>query len=159
LVGRYVFPPEWRIVLLRPTGETVWHGSREYEAFSHLTHANPTEALCRILLTGMLPALAAQDVDAFGEALYEYNTRAGEGFAAAQDGAYASAVVADCVQALRRQGVRGAGQSSWGPTVFAVIEDVEKATWLRERLNELAAGVGPIAVTRGNLNGARYSHQ
>jgi predicted sugar kinase len=53
--------------------------------------------------------------------VYELNARVGDAFAPAQGGRYASAAVADCVTRLRAAGVRGVGQSSWGPTVFAVV--------------------------------------
>jgi beta-RFAP synthase len=127
LVGRYEFPSDWRVVLARPTGEAPWHGSREAQAFSRLQRPNPTDALCRLVLTGMLPALTARDLDGFGEALHEFNARAGEAFAAEQGGTYASPAVAALVDWLRKQGVRGVGQSSWGPTVFAVVENEHRA--------------------------------
>jgi beta-ribofuranosylaminobenzene 5'-phosphate synthase len=128
LVGRYEFPAEWRVVLARPAGAPAWHGARERGAFARLGRNNPTDALCRIVLTGMLPALAARDLDAFGEALHEYNARAGEAFAAEQGGPYAGPAVTELVESLKGAGVKGVGQSSWGPTVFAVTADpsVEK---------------------------------
>jgi predicted sugar kinase len=88
----------------------------------------------------MLPALAEQDLTVFGEALHEFNARAGEWFAAAQGGRYATEEVAALVRWLRGQGVRGVGQSSWGPTVFAVVEAAQAAFWqrrLEERFTDL----------------------
>ena len=79
--------------------------------------------LCRLVLLGMLPALAEHDLEAFGEALYDFNCRAGEPFAPVQGGVYAGPRIAEVVAFVRQQGVRGVGQSSWGPTVFAVTED------------------------------------
>src|SRR5262249_44344934 len=87
------------------------------------------------LLVGMLPALAEQDVEAFGEALYEYNARSGELFAAVQGGTYADRRVADLVAFLRREGVRGVGQSSWGPAVFAVTAHEDRAAQLTAGLH------------------------
>jgi beta-ribofuranosylaminobenzene 5'-phosphate synthase len=131
LVARLSFPADWRVVVYDAPGEAAWHGGRERQAFAKLAEAGPspaeTEALCRIVLTGMLPALAAADLEGFGEALYEFNARAGDAFAPAQGGRYAGPAVAALVARLREMGVRGVGQSSWGPAVFAVTGSLAEA--------------------------------
>jgi beta-ribofuranosylaminobenzene 5'-phosphate synthase len=138
LVARLSFPDDWRVLVYSPPGETAWHGGRERQAFAKLAEAGPspaeTEALCRIVLTGMLPALAAADLEAFGEALYEFNARVGDAFAPIQGGRYANPAVAHLVARIRGMRVKGVGQSSWGPTVFAVVgspgaaSDLQRAT-------------------------------
>jgi beta-RFAP synthase len=138
LVARLNFPETWRLVLALPVaaeGVSGLHGMREIEAFTRLS-AEPgrTDALCRLVLLGLLPALLERDVDAFGEALYEFNAQVGEAFAPVQGGVYASPRVAELVTYLRGQGVRGVGQSSWGPTVFAVVADEDRARHLADRL-------------------------
>jgi beta-RFAP synthase len=155
LAARVAFPDDWRVVLLRPPAALGLHGPGEREAFARLPGDDArTEALCRLALLGLLPALAEQDLRAFGEALYEYNRRAGEGFAAVQGGPYAGPFAPEAVAWARRRGVRGAGQSSWGPTVFAVVADQEGA----ERLVEAArAEFGPAIealATQGRNGGA-----
>jgi predicted sugar kinase len=113
------------------------HGGSERDAFARLsasgTGVSPvsrTEALCRLVLLGMLPALVECDVDAFGEALYEFNARVGEAFAPVQGGVYASPHIAELITFMRTQNIRGVGQSSWGPAVFAVVADSERAEHL-----------------------------
>lgn len=131
LVARLDFPAEWAVLLLNPDGGTGWHGGRERSALARLGPAPAeTEALCRLVLTGLLPALASADLDLFGEALYELNARVGDVFARAQGGRYGSPAVAACVARLRGLGVKGVGQSSWGPTVFGVVRRGEAADLL-----------------------------
>jgi predicted sugar kinase len=84
----------------------------------------------------MLPALNEGDLTAFGEALYEFNVLAGEAFAAEQGGLYVNPCVAEAVHALRSLGVRGVGQSSWGPTVFALVADVDQAEFILRRMGK-----------------------
>src|SRR5208282_5500231 len=91
-------------------------------------------ALCRLVVLGMLPALVEADLEAFGEAVHDFNARAGETFAAVQGGIYASPRGAEIVAFLRRSGIRGVGQSSWGPALFAVVEDDDRARALAEAL-------------------------
>lgn len=158
LIGRWAFPAEWRIVLIRPYSAANWHGQQERQAFATLPKNNATETLCRLVMTGLLPALALKNLDLFGEALHEYNARAGEGFTAAQGGIWAGPEVAECVGFLRREGIHGVGQSSWGPTVFAVVEDEVRAKELRIRIGKgLGIAVQDIGVTRASEDGAKVA--
>jgi beta-RFAP synthase len=138
LVARVAFPEDWRIVLVLPEHAPGLHGPPEQHAFLQLEQQESllaqTDALCRLLLLGLLPALAEGDLAAFGVALSDFNYRAGELFAAVQGGPYASPLVAGLVAYLRGHGAGGAGQSSWGPTVFGVVADQQEGEWLAKRL-------------------------
>lgn len=157
LVTRLPFPESWRIVLARPEMPVRWHGERERQAFQEIAPSYKarasTEALCRLVLLGLVPALIERDLAVFGEALFDFNARAGEAFAAVQGGTYAGPEIAELIEFVRRQGTRGVGQSSWGPTVFAVVAEDEAeglARALRSRgvttLVTRAAGTGAQAV-------------
>ena len=133
LVGRFEFPEEWRIVLLCPRTVSDWHGLKERAAFASAVHANDTAVLCQIVLTGILPAMASRDYVRFAEAIHEFNARAGKAFLNAQEGVYSSAEVKHLVSLLREQGV-ASGQTSWGPTTFAIVRNAEVA-------QELSSGI------------------
>jgi beta-RFAP synthase len=138
LLLRLPFPEEWRIVLIVPDGPVGRNGERELQAFEELSTENgslrTTDALCRLVMLGMVPALAMRDFGAFGETIHDFNARAGELFASIQGGIYASPAVAEIVHEIRAWGVRGVGQSSWGPTVFALTEDSSRARSLAAHL-------------------------
>jgi beta-RFAP synthase len=163
LVARAEFPEDWRVVLVVPPHTTGLHGFREKEAFARLrregTDDSWADALCRLTLLGMLPALAERDVQAFGEALYEFNRRVGDLFAPVQGGVYGNGAVAEVVAFLRGAGAAGVGQSSWGPSVFAVVGDAEKADELaahvRARFSYLLEA--SVFVVKGMNRGAVYS--
>jgi beta-RFAP synthase len=138
LVARMDFPEDWRIVVAIPPHAAGLHGFPEKEAFAKLA-AGPgdeaqTDQLCRLTLLGMLPAVQECDVQAFGEALHEFNVHVGEMFAPVQGGVYGDDGVAQIVTYLRGEGVAGVGQSSWGPAVFAIVGDAERADDLAARL-------------------------
>lgn len=153
LVGRAEFPSAWRVVLFTPPVPTNWHGDRERDAFAGLSPSTADDALCRLVLLGMLPALADGDLAAFSGAVGEYNARAGEPFRSAQGGIYAAAAVAGLVGWLRSDGVEGAGQSSWGPTVFAVVGDPDRAGAVVQRAAPRWPGVAAM-VTAARNSGA-----
>jgi beta-ribofuranosylaminobenzene 5'-phosphate synthase len=150
LVAHVALPDEWRVVVFTPSVQGKWHGNREQRAFdSARTASRPdvTAELCRVAVQGIVPAAQCGDLAAFGDAVHEFNRRAGEPFAAAQGGVYASGEVAALVEFLRAGGVRGVGQSSWGPTVFAVVGSEGEASACRARVGEAFRGV-PAVVTR-----------
>ena len=137
LVARCEVPSAWRILLMAPHVSPGYSGDAERMAFDVLLQqARPqeVESLCRLVLLGMLPALAAGDCRAFGEAVYDFNARAGDIFASQQGGRYAPPLVGEIVKYCRDQGISGVGQSSWGPTVFAILPDEMSAERLRTSL-------------------------
>ncbi len=158
LTLRLDFPETWPILLLLPREQQGLHGSQERQAFARLAASVPpgiTDALCRLVLLGMVPALHSRDAAAFGEALFDFNQRVGEAFAAVQGGIYSSPWTARRVDWLRSQGVRGVGQSSWGPTVFAVLDDPDRADWLARQLGSAGgADEMTILLTRARNRGA-----
>src|SRR5262249_19818842 len=113
LIAHCDFPEGWSIVLIVPKGEMGNYGIAEEEAFTRLK-CGQTDALCRLVLLGMLPALLEEDLPAFGEAAYEFNRRVGEVFRPIQRGIYAHPRSAALVEFVRCQRISGVGQSSWG---------------------------------------------
>ena len=83
-----------------------------------------TDELTRLAEAQILPAVQSHDFAAFSEAVYRYGVLAGNCFAAVQGGPFASPRIAAGVKLLRRLGISGVGQSSWGPTIFAFARDV-----------------------------------
>ena len=128
--------PEWRTVLVAPQDHVGLNGPDERQAFDLLPPPPETTAtrLQSLAEEQILPAAQAGRIEAFGEGVFEYGRLSGECFAAIQGGAYATPAIADCVGAIRALGVRGVGQSSWGPTIFAIVEDEDRAHWLVDQL-------------------------
>lgn len=161
LVGHAPLPTDWRLVLARPAlpsgGVAGLSGPAEQAVFASSQkragvceeRSSPEDSLCRLALTGLLPAAWTGDWPAFGAALGEYNARAGDWFAAEQGGRYAHPAIARLVAFCRERGVPGAGQSSWGPTVFAVVPDADRAAWLADRLRlEFGDGLTEVTISR-----------
>jgi beta-RFAP synthase len=158
LVARLNFPESWRLVLALPSGEGL-HGRDEIEAFRQLRQADvklPTDYLCRLVLLELLPALAAVDYSAFGEALYEFNRRVGEAFAVVQGGIYASPRVEEMVRFVRSRGVNAVAQSSWGPTLCAVVRNAEEAGKLATAMRRQFGLTEEDVTTTGACNCGHY---
>jgi beta-RFAP synthase len=161
LAHRVDVPREWRFVLVSsrraPRGLA---GTREMEAFAQLPSVprNVSDELWNIANAEMLPAIERNECDAFGDAVYRFNVLAGECFATVQGGPFASTDVAMLVHSIRDFGVPGVGQSSWGPTVFAVTasDDAAKSLvdWLR---GQPACRDADISIALPNNSGAHIN--
>jgi beta-RFAP synthase len=137
LVRRVEIPSPWRFVLILPAGERGLAGPDEADAFARLPPVpeQVTGELWRIVEEELLPAIQRSDCGAFGDAAYRFGRRAGECFAAVQGGPFASREIARLIEMIRDFGVPGVGQSSWGPTVFAICSSDAQAQELQRWLN------------------------
>ena len=158
VITRLPFPPEWRLLLVFDRNRRGVHGEAESEAFAALPPFPEADAaeLCRLVLMRVLPGLVEADLAAFGRALGCIQSRVGDHFAGAQGGRFASSGVTRALEWLGAQGIEGLGQSSWGPTGFALCPDEETASRLvaetkRRFAREFALD---FAVTRGRNAGA-----
>jgi beta-RFAP synthase len=138
-------PPAWRWLVMQFPEVTVGvSGAAEQQRFEALHRIGPPDIdrWHRMLQLEMVPAVDRADVDDFGEAIYQFNRAVGEHFASVQGGLYGSHRAAACVDRLRAWGVRGVGQSSWGPTLFALCESPEASADLQARIQAEAKRFG-----------------
>ena len=158
IITRLVFPPEWRLMLVFDRTREGVHGEAERDAFSTLPRFPEADAaeLCRLVLMQVLPGLVEGDLEAVAPALTRIQARVGDHFASAQGGRFASPGVTRVLDWLRACGIEGFGQSSWGPTGFALCPGEETAMRLmaearRRFADEIALD---FVVTRGRNEGA-----
>ncbi|TGD95343.1 beta-ribofuranosylaminobenzene 5'-phosphate synthase family protein [Methylobacterium nonmethylotrophicum] len=155
VIARLPFPEPWRVVLILDAGRTGVHGSEERRAFRELPRFPAPEAaeICRTVLMQVLPALVTEDLDRFGSGITAVQRRIGDYFAPHQGGRYASEKVAAALGSVEAAGIAGFGQSSWGPTGFALTGSDAQAqalvASLRARHPDLA-----YRIARGRNRGA-----
>jgi beta-ribofuranosylaminobenzene 5'-phosphate synthase len=158
LLARYVVPPAWRCVLAIPDAPAGLHGAAEVRAFATLDPgADPAAAISHQVLMALLPGLVAGDVGEFGRALTTVQRLVGECFSPAQGATFANSRSAALVEGWLAAGAPGAGQSSWGPAVYAVAADEREAQRLARVAEDLLAGQGSVAVVPFDNVGARVS--
>ena len=158
LVDRVEIPPAWRFVLVRPRDDRGLCDDAERDAFAELPPVprERTELLRQEAEEHLLPATARGDFAEFSESLYHFGYEAGLSFAAKQGGAFAGPRLASLVDWIRARGVSGVGQSSWGPTLFAVVREESAAAELVRGLAARAdAGDLELTVAAPNNRGAR----
>jgi beta-RFAP synthase len=136
IISRLEFPSHWRVILIFDQGQKGLHGQDEDSSFASLPEfsSQTAEYLCRLILMQILPAVAEKNIDVFNLGIYELQRCIGEYFASAQGGRYTSTAVAEANNYLESLGVKGVGQSSWGPTGFAFVDSETNAHLMLRKL-------------------------
>ncbi|WP_245447311.1 beta-ribofuranosylaminobenzene 5'-phosphate synthase family protein [Methylobacterium sp. 17Sr1-1] len=155
VIARLPFPESWRVVLILDAGRTGVHGAEERRAFRELPRFPAPEAaeICRTVLMQVLPAVVTEDLARFGAGITGIQRRIGDYFAPHQGGRYASAAVAAALADVEAAGIAGYGQSSWGPTGFALTRDAAEAEALVGSLCARHPGL-TFRIARGRNRGA-----
>ena len=133
IVARLPFPEAWRLVLIQDEARQGVHGAAERAAFARLPPFPAARAaqLCRLTLMRLLPALAQAEIATVGDALSEVQRVMGDHFAPLQGGGrFASPAVEAALAWAQRAGAAGIGQSSWGPTGWALLPSAAAAAQL-----------------------------
>jgi len=157
--ARQRLPDQWRVVLAVPEAEPGRHGEAEDESMRTVVdRADPAVAkeLAVLVIERLLPAAAEGRLDAFGDALAAFGRLNGSWYADVQGGVYRPPA-GQLVDTLgESSAIAGAGQSSWGPAVWALTdaERVEAASAAAKDAIETLAGGGRIVVTRPATEGA-----
>lgn len=161
LVCRLDLPEAWRFVLVMPAADHEngqgLSGVEEQLAFASLPPVpqGVTDTLCREVLLHLLPAAREGRFDQFSASLYRYGYLAGLCFAAQQGGAYAGERLTHLVAMVRSLGVEGVGQSSWGPTLFALLPSQSEAEALVSKLRQLPdAAACELVIASASRHGA-----
>jgi beta-RFAP synthase len=125
LQQRVAIPSDWQIVLITPPAEQGCHGCLEADAFGQLgtIPQATTNRLLELATSQIIPAAERNDPATFDQAVFQYGLLAGKCFTPVQGGPFASDAITRRVEVLRHLGIHGVGQSSWGPTLFALVRD------------------------------------
>ncbi len=125
VISHMPFPEHWRIVLIFDDHADGINGVPERRAFNTLgaMDEDTSAALCRLTLMQALPSISENDCTRFGDAITQIQNIVGDYFADAQGGRYTSPLLKPILEAMTNGGATGIGQSSWGPTGFALFPD------------------------------------
>jgi beta-RFAP synthase len=150
LLARHALPADWRVIVVQDTTLRGLSGDDERRAIATLAPLPQAHAadVCHQVLMRVLPGAAMAEHALFAAGVNALQERLGAHFAAAQGGrAWTSPAVARLLDWVRHsQGDNAAvGQSSWGPTGFAIVPSAASAHALLAAAR--AAGVTDAALT------------
>jgi beta-RFAP synthase len=153
------FPDDWFFTVAIPQVKGGLSGEAEAHAFGELPPMSSEQAgkVSHLVLMSLLPALKERDIAVFGSALTQIQNVVGDCFASAQGGRFSSSPSGECVNFMLKRGACGAGQSSWGPTVYGLVEGKNAAEKLTSQVETfLQEGVGGQVFCVGANNRGAY---
>lgn len=146
VIFHHSFPDSWFFVIATPSAKRGLSEKAELEVFQKAS-ASPEFAkqICHLLIMKMLPSLIEKDLDGFGTALTEIQRNVGAAFAPYQQGLFHSRATEEIVEYMLHCGAKGAGQSSWGPSAYGIVEGEKAALKLRDKvqsyMNKMHKGI------------------
>ncbi len=150
LLSRIELPQAWRVIVVLDKRLRGLSGAGEREAIAQLPPLPQAAAadICHQVLMRVMAGAASDDFAAFAPGLNRVQQLLGDHFAPAQEGsAWTSAAVGRLMRWWGASAGDGAaiGQSSWGPTGFAIVPSADAAQGLIDAAR--AAGVVDDALT------------
>jgi beta-RFAP synthase len=157
LLARIPFPPSWRCVVAVPDAPPAISGAEETAAFARLppAPARDVEQVAHLVLMALLPSLADGDLAAFGSALAELQEITGRWWASVQGATFAPGPSETLVRLMSECGASGVGQSSWGPTVYGIVDGAAAGAKLAERVRATLGAAGVVYEGPFRTEGAR----
>lgn len=162
VLARHPVPDTWRFLVIIPDANPGVSGMvEEAELRAVIETADPrlTTKISTCIMHRLLPAIATGNIERFGDAVSELGRYNGQWYAAAQGGVYRPPVGRIIDELAATQVVTGAGQSSWGPTVYGVT-DHDRATAAREAATDALDTIGisgDVLVVRPRNTGAQIT--
>ncbi|WP_410507871.1 beta-ribofuranosylaminobenzene 5'-phosphate synthase [Methanosarcina hadiensis] len=147
--------PDWDIVVAIPN-EKGMHDQEEIDTFKKFCPLPVEEVreICHVVLMQMMPAVIEEDIESFGAAINHVQT---VGFNKRESLIWPD-FVKNIASFLRSQ-CYGAGVSSFGPVVYALVDNKEEGrqlqTEVQKMLDETVGGV--TMLTRARNSGAEIS--
>ena len=158
LIFRQPFPEDWKFVVAVPDAKKGLAKTEEKNAFAQMPPM-PVELVgrvCRLIMMKMLPALVDQDIEGFGDALTTIQVVVGDYFADVQGGTFSSSAAAESIDFMKACGAYGAGQSSWGPAIYGLVQGETQAKKHHTKIEAFLQnnGGGQVFVANPNNCGA-----
>jgi beta-ribofuranosylaminobenzene 5'-phosphate synthase len=147
VLSRIALPAQWRVLVVLDATQRGLSGPDERDAMATLLPLAQSHAaeICHRVLMQVLPGAASAEFAPFAEGITRIQRLLGQHFAPAQNGsAYTSLAVGRLIDWIGSQCTeQGAaiGQSSWGPTGFAILPSQARA----DAIIDAARSAGMIA--------------
>jgi beta-ribofuranosylaminobenzene 5'-phosphate synthase len=121
--GEYVkimhAPKDWRFLIALPEDWHSLYGEEERKAMDSVKHGevgrSPGDEFERAISSG--------EIEEFGRVLEEIDLETGKLFSPIQKGTYSNEVASSLIRVGKEAGAYAAGQSSWGPAIYFLVDD------------------------------------
>jgi len=153
VISRLVFPEDWLLIVATPQASQRVHGSFEVDLFSKYCPIPVEEVrlLSHLILMKLLPSVVEKSIVDFGEAISSIQKI---GFKSIEVNLQSNAVK-NLMKVMLDAGAYGVGLSSFGPTLYTVIDSTKKAKIIagvvEDEINKIG---GNVLITKVRNKGA-----
>ena len=152
-------PDDWRFLVVVPAIDSGRSGREEDASIrTVIEDAEPAIAdrISGLITRKLLPAVAEGTADRFGEAVAELGRLNGAWYSDEQGGVYRPPIGKLVASLAAEPGMYGAGQSSWGPTVYGVTDaaHADNARHAGQAALSNAGVGGEVRIVSGRNHGA-----
>lgn len=151
-------PEDWYFIIIIPSlDKEKMAGKKEIKTFKELEKMNIETSAenCHHLLLGMLPALKEKNLKTFSYHLNRIEDNVGDYFSEIQSGKYTSKYAQEIIAFLEANDVLGRGQSSWGPSLYALFANKKRAKKIKDDiLTKFKTKINKIYITSAANKGA-----
>ncbi len=141
-ISRPRIPEGWSFIIALPASRHDFHGDEERKAMASMKKHITEDDLASMLDD----AIRSADIEEAGRLLERIDLETGKMFSGAQEGDYSHRMVGDLIRAGKEAGAYGAGQSSWGPAVYFLVDD-SVAERVKATLEDLMGEKGSVAIS------------
>ncbi|MCD6420213.1 MAG: hypothetical protein J7L41_05820 [Synergistetes bacterium] len=150
------FPDNWKFLVVLPSLNLNIHGKVEDSKIGEVS-GEGVEEVSLLVLMNLLPSLIEGDIAVFGESITSIQKIVGKMFSRPQEGVFAHPVCEALIDFMVENGAYGAGQSSWGPVVYGLVEEknsLDLKGKVRRYIQRIGVS-GDVWVVRVDNNGRR----
>lgn len=123
VTAHYDIREDWRFLMVCPKIEQSYDEEEEKPIMDEIrTDSKFAEKICHHIVMGVLPTVKTGDYKEFGKHITQIQHQVGESFSSCQQGSEFHPAVINIEDKLEKL-TFGAGQSSWGPTVYGITND------------------------------------
>jgi beta-ribofuranosylaminobenzene 5'-phosphate synthase len=158
VAARHPIPEDWRFLVVVPDAPAGPSGDAEDRSMRSAVESaapEPSDRLAGVVLRRLLPAITEGSAERFGAAVSEVGRLNGTWYTDEQGGVYRPPAGELVASLADDPAVYGAGQSSWGPSVYGVTDadHVPAARTAGRRALDDAGVAGRVLVVEGRNRG------
>jgi beta-ribofuranosylaminobenzene 5'-phosphate synthase len=157
LLARLGFPIKWNIVIAIPREKKGKTEDEERAVMEKIDADKRKEKELKIeLLNRIIPGIVSRDLGRFCRGVENMQRIMGEIFSPFQQGIFSTEETARLAEMMHDAGIRGVGQSSWGPLAYGFIQE-KKVNSVIKRIEKSIYKeniVADIMVTKARNRGA-----
>ncbi len=121
-IFKFSFPKNWKIILLFDHTIKGLSGYQEKSFFLNNKDVKIREKLSDIILNNIVPSIIYNDFDIFSSALSKFQKITSSLYLTHQKSLYVSNDIEKVINKISNNFKIGAGQSSWGPTSYMIVD-------------------------------------